>query len=91
VRDRLAVQDDPGDRQGHDGGDRNEVGAPVSAVAAPQPDLVAVLVRDDPEAVMLQLVQPSVAVREREHGQSGADKARRLAAIPGERRTHQHV
>ena len=36
----------------------------------PQPDLVAVLQRDDAEAVVLQLVQPSVADRDlrREHG-----------------------
>ena len=59
VRDRLAVQDDPGDRQGQNsGGDGDELGGPVLPVAAPQPDDVTVLAGDDPEAVVLQLVDP---------------------------------
>jgi len=62
VRDGLAVQDDPRDR--HDSGaDGDHLGGPVAAVAAPQPDVVAVLQRDDAEAVMLQLVNPAGADR----------------------------
>src|SRR5215207_8864817 len=64
VRPGFAVYDDPGEREGHDGrGDRDHFGGPVPAVAAPQPDLVAILQHDDPEAVVLQLVDPAVADR----------------------------
>src|SRR3954453_8226412 len=93
VRDRLAVQDDPVDRQGHDrGGDGDELGGPVPAVAGPQPDAVTVLMGDDPEAVVLQLVDPLRAGRDLqgEDGLAGPNKPGRLAPVPGERRTHQH-
>ena len=78
---RLAVQDGPRDREGHhSGGDREEVAGPIPPVPAPQANLVAILQCDNPEAIMLQFVSPSVAVRDlrREHGQCGADEAGRL-------------
>jgi len=42
---------------------------------------------DDPEAVVLELVQPSVAARNGrgQHRLTGADEARRLAPVPGKR------
>jgi hypothetical protein len=73
----VAVWDDPSGREGHhSGADCGEVGAPVAAVPAPQADLVAVLQRDDAEAVVLQLVNPAVV--RREHGQSGKAMAARF-------------
>ena len=39
--------------------DGDELGRPIPAVAAPQPDDVAVFQRDDAGAVMLQLVKSS--------------------------------
>src|SRR4051794_28841669 len=65
VRQGLAVYDDPGEWQGHiRPGDRHELDRPIPAVPRPQPKVVAVLHRDDPEAIMLQLVQPSIADRQ---------------------------
>ena len=86
MRDRLAIHDDPGERQGQDGGgDRHHFGGPIAAVAAPQPHLVTVLMRDDPEAVMLQLVDP--ARSDRHYGEdrlARMDEPGRLAPVPGE-------
>jgi hypothetical protein len=93
VRYRLAVEDDPGDRQGHDrGGDRNHFSGPVPPVSAPQPDLVAVLMRDDPNAIVLELVNPLRAGRDfhRDDRLAWPNETGRLAPVPGERRTHQH-
>jgi hypothetical protein len=93
VRHGLAVKDDLRGWEGqHSGSDREEVGGPVASVAAPEPDVVTVLQRDDAEAVMLQLVDP---LRPPRHPQgqdrlAWADEARRSAPIPSERRTHQH-
>jgi hypothetical protein len=63
VRDRLAVQHEGARKLTKRGGYYHELDGPIPAVAAPQANLVAVLVRDDPEAVVLELVQPSVAGR----------------------------
>jgi hypothetical protein len=71
MRHGLAVYDDPGEREGHySGGDADELDRPVSAVPRPQANMVAVLMANDPEAVVLQLVNPSVARwhRRGEHG-----------------------
>jgi|SRR3954447_21615925 len=83
---------DPGERQGHDGGsDGDELDRPKPPVSRPKPNVVAVPMDDDPEAVVFQLVQPSIAGRHDsgEDGPSGADEPRRLATVPGERRPHQ--
>ena len=46
----------------HDsGGDGDELDRPIPPVPRPQPNAVAVLMDDDPEAVVLQLVNPAVA------------------------------
>src|SRR3954447_8974559 len=79
---------DPGERQGHDGGsDGDELDRPKPPVSRPKPNVVAVPMDDDPEAVVFQLVQPSIAGRHDsgEDGPSGADEPRRLA--PGREAT----
>jgi hypothetical protein len=42
----------------HRRGDGNELSGPVSTVARPEADLVAVLESNDAEAIVLQLVEP---------------------------------
>ena len=70
----------------------DELGRPVSPVAAPQPHVVAGLQCDYAKAIVLQLVDPAVADRHlrREHRLTRSDEAGRLAPVAGERRTHQH-
>ena len=60
--------------------DRNHIGVPDSGRCGSKPDLVAALMSDDPEAVVLDLVDPAVADPHLvgEHGKSGADEAGRL-------------
>src|SRR5687767_11222145 len=54
MRHGLAVHDDLLDLQRpHRLGDGNELSRPIAAVAAPQPNLVAILSGDDPIAVVL--------------------------------------
>jgi hypothetical protein len=88
VRYRLAVQHDPGDRQGHDGrGDGDQLGGPVPPVPGPEVHAIAILMSDDPEAVVLQLVDPLLTDRnlQGEDRLAWADEARWLAPFSDER------
>ena len=68
------------------GGGGDELDGPVPAVPPPQANVVAVLMGDDPEAVVLQLVrQPGpVGDLEGEDRLAGPNEPGRLAPIPGE-------
>ena len=49
-------------RGAHGLGDRNELGGPIPAIAGPKAHLVAVLEGEDAKAIVLQLVNPAVAL-----------------------------
>ena len=64
VRHGLAIEHDALEGEGaHCRRDRDELARPVAAVAGPQAHALAVLEREDAEAVVLQFMQPAVAVR----------------------------
>jgi hypothetical protein len=76
MRNRFAVEHDAGGGEAaHGVGNRDEVARPVTAVARPQVHPLAVLMGDDAEAVVLELVLPSVPGRHLggEDGPAGED------------------
>src|SRR4051812_45772757 len=93
VSDRLAVQYQVSRQLAQRCRDGDELGGPVPAVPRPKPNVVAFLTRDNPEAVVLEFMQPTVATRDAigKDRLAGRDEARRHAAAPSrERGTHQH-
>src|SRR4051812_25674269 len=73
-------------------GDRRENRGPVPAVAGPEANPIAVLRRDQADAVVLQLVDPFRSGWDLRRGpeQRWRDEAFGTATVPGERQTHQH-
>ena len=93
MSDRLAVQYEVSRQLAQRCRDGDELGGPVPTVPRPKPNVVAFLARDDPEAVMLQFMQPAVAARDAigKDRLTGRDEARRHATAPSrDRGTHQH-
>ena len=96
MRHGFAIEHDAPEGEGaHGGGDGDEFGRPVAAVAGPQPHALTILVGDDPVAVVLELVQPAVTGRHRagEDRLARDDEAGRPKALrprPAGRGAHQH-
>jgi PHD/YefM family antitoxin component YafN of YafNO toxin-antitoxin module len=90
---RLAIQHEVSRKLAQCRRDGDKLGGPIPAVPRPKPNVVTFLAGDDPEPVMLQFMQPAVAVRDAigRDRLSGWDEARRNAAAPSRKRgTHQH-
>ena len=75
VRHGFAVEHDAAEGEGAQGlGDGAKLGRPVAPVSRPQAHALALLVGEDAEAIVLQLMQPAVAVRAARMGWHGTMK-----------------
>jgi len=85
MRHRLAVDQHVRREPAQGRGDRREIRGPVPAVAGPQANPIAVLPREQTDAVVLQLVDPLWPRGDLRGGseQRGRDKALGTATVPG--------
>jgi hypothetical protein len=93
MRDRLAVEDGGRERERpHRLGNGTELNAPIPSVPRPQAHALAVLPRDDAEAVVLYLERPARPGRRPigEDGLSGTHEAGGRSTLARQRGTHQH-